>query len=135
MTKISAKNEKIRSIGRRKAAGARIRLNVGTGIVTINGKPLAEYLPYAEWQEIVLAPLKALSKEKAMDVSAKVAGGGKKGQATAIQLGIARALVLWNEDFRKTMKSLGLLTRDARVKERKKPGLKKARRAPQWSKR
>ncbi len=135
MTKINAKNDKIKTVGRRKAASARVRLSEGSGIVTINGKPLAEYLPYAEWQEIVLAPLKALSKEKNTDVSVKVAGGGKKGQATAAQLGIARALVKWNEDFKKTLKSLDLLTRDARVKERKKPGLKKARRAPQWSKR
>ena len=128
-------HEKIRTVGRRKSASARVRISEGSGIVTVNGKPLAEYLPYAEWQEIVLAPLKALSKEKNTDVSAKVSGGGKKGQATATQLGIARALILWNEDFKKTLKSLGMLTRDARVKERKKPGLKKARRAPQWSKR
>ena len=94
-----------------------------------------EYFPYFEWQDIVIAPLKALAKDKDMDVSVKVNGGGKKNQAVAVQHGIARALVVWNEDFRKTLKTLGLLTRDARVKERKKFGLKKARRAPQWAKR
>ena len=135
MTKINAKSEKIRSVGRRKSASARVRIDQGTGAVTVNGKTMAEYFPYAEWQEIILAPLKAVSKDKNTDVSVKTNGGGKKGQATAIQLGISRALVLFNEDFRKTLKSLGLLTRDARIKERKKPGLKKARRAPQWSKR
>ncbi len=135
MTKINAQSEKIRTVGRRKSAAARVRLNPGTGVITVNGKSLADYFPYAEWQEIIIAPLKAVSKEKNTDVSIKTDGGGKKGQATAIQLGIARALVRWNEDLRKTLKSLDLLTRDPRVKERKKPGLKKARRAPQWSKR
>jgi small subunit ribosomal protein S9 len=82
-----------------------------------------------------MAPLKALGKEKDLDFSVKVAGGGQKGQSVAVQHGIARALVVWNEDFKKTLKTLGFLSRDARVKERKKFGLKKARRAPQWSKR
>ncbi len=135
MTKINAKDTKIRSVGRRKSAAARVRIDQGTGVITVNGMPLEKYFPYKEWQEIVMAPLKAVSKEKNTDVSVKTDGGGKKGQATAIQLGIARALVQFNEDFKKTLKSLGVLTRDARVKERKKPGLKKARRAPQWSKR
>lgn len=135
MTKVTTKNDITRSVGRRKSASARVRIDKGAGKVVVNGKPMAEYFPYFEFQEIVMAPLKALAKEKDIDVSVKVQGGGKKGQATAVQLGIARALVLWNEDFHKTLKSLGLLTRDARVKERKKPGLKKARRAPQWSKR
>ena len=135
MTKINAKDDKIRTVGRRKSASARVRIFPGTGVVTVNGKPLAEYFPYAEWQEIVLAPLKLVSKDKNTDVTVKTDGGGKKGQATAIQLGIARALVIWNEDLKKTLKTMDLLTRDARVKERKKPGLKKARRAPQWSKR
>ncbi len=135
MTKINAKDDKIRTVGRRKSASARVRVFPGSGVITVNGKTLAEYFPYAEWQEIVKAPLKLVSKDKDTDVTVKTDGGGKKGQATAIQLGIARALVIWNEDLKKTLKTLGLLTRDARVKERKKPGLKKARRAPQWSKR
>lgn len=135
MVKLNAKENQMRSVGRRKRAGARVRIDKGTGKITVNGMPMAEYFPYFENQEIILAPLKALAKEKDLDFSVKVAGGGKKGQATAVQLGIARALVLWNIDFHKTLKSLGFLSRDARIKERKKPGLKKARRAPQWSKR
>jgi small subunit ribosomal protein S9 len=103
--------------------------------MVINGKSLQEYFPYFEWQEIIGAPLKAVAEDKNLDISVKVQGGGKKGQAVAVQHGIARALVVYNEDYKKTLKSTGYLTRDARVKERKKPGLKKARRAPQWSKR
>ena len=135
MTKISTKGEVTRAVGRRKSAAARVRVDKGTGVITVNGKKLGEYFPHFELQQIILAPLKALGKEKDLDFSVKVVGGGTKGQAVAVQLGIARTLVKWNEDFAKTLKSLGFLTRDARVKERKKPGLKRARRAPQWSKR
>ena len=135
MTKISKKIDLIRSVGRRKCAAARVRVDKGTGKIIINGVPMTEYLPYFEWQDIVLQPLKALGKEKDLDITSKVEGGGKKSQALALRLGIARALVKWNEEFRKTLKALGFLSRDARIKERKKPGLKKARRAPQWSKR
>jgi len=138
MVKINSKKtegEQIRAVGRRKTAAARVRLTPGKGEIVINGKPFAEYFPFFEWQEIIKAPLKAVGKEKTFDVSVKVNGGGLKGQATSVQHGIARALVLWNEELRKTLKTQGYLTRDARVKERKKPGLKKARRAPQWSKR
>ncbi len=135
MTKLNQKSPVTRSVGRRKSASARVHIDKGDGKITVNGQPLAAYFPYFEMQEIVLAPLKALAKEKDLDFSVKVAGGGKRGQAVAVQLGIARALLKWNEEFRKTLKTLGFLKRDARVKERKKPGLKKARRAPQWSKR
>lgn len=135
MTKLNAKEKLLRAVGRRKTASARVRVDKGSGKVTVNGKTLNEYFPYFEWQETVLAPMKALAKDKDLDFSVKVAGGGKKGQAVAVQHGIARALVLWNPDFHKTLKILGYLSRDARVKERKKFGLKKARRAPQWSKR
>ncbi len=135
MTKITKKNDVNRAVGRRKCASARVRIDKGTGKIVVNGKGLSEYFPFFQWQEIVQAPLKALSKMKDYDISVKVVGGGPMGQATAVQLGIARSLVVWNEDFKKTLKTLGFLTRDARVKERKKPGLKKARRAPQWSKR
>lgn len=135
MTKINSNSDITRAVGRRKAASARVRVTKGSGVITINGKPMTVYFPYFEQQSIILAPLKALGKEKDLDFSVKVVGGGTKGQAVAVQLGIARVLVVWNEDFGKTLKSLGLLTRDARIKERKKPGLKKARRAPQWSKR
>ena len=125
----------MRSVGRRKTAAARVRLTPGTGKIVVNGKPLEEYFPYFEWQNIVKAPLVAVGKEKTFDVSAKIVGGGQKGQAVAVQLGIARALVIWNDELKKSLKTQGYLTRDARVKERKKPGLKRARRAPQWSKR
>lgn len=135
MTKLNAKEKLMRAVGRRKSAAARVRIDKGTGKIVVNGKPLNEYFAYDVFQEIVLAPLKALAKDKDLDFSVKVAGGGKHGQAVAVQHGIARALVVWNEDFKKTLKTLGFLTRDARVKERKKFGLKKARRAPQWSKR
>lgn len=124
-----------RAVGRRKTAAARVRIMPGSGQITVNGKPHREYFPYFEWQEMVVAPLKAVGKEKTFDVSVKIVGGGQKGQAVAVQHGISRALVVWNEDLKKTLKTQGYLTRDARVKERKKPGLKRARRAPQWSKR
>ncbi len=135
MAKIVNKTDTNRAVGRRKSASARVKIDKGAGKITVNGKNFTEYFPGFELQETVLAPLKALAKLKDYDISAKVVGGGLKGQAQAVQLGIARSLVVWNEDFKKTLKTIGLLTRDARVKERKKPGLKKARRAPQWSKR
>lgn len=135
MTKLNSKEQQNRAVGRRKAAAARVKVEKGSGKILVNGKPLDQYFNHFELREAVVAPLKALGKEKDLDFSVKVAGGGKKGQSVAVQLGIARALVVWNEDFKKTLKTLGFLTRDARVKERKKPGLKKARRAPQWSKR
>lgn len=139
MTKIAKTKEKendtMRSVGRRKRASARVRLSPGTGKITVNGKDFKEYFPYFEWQNIILAPLTSVGKEKTFDVSAKIVGGGQKGQAVSVQLGIARALVKWNEDLKKSLKTQGYLTRDARIKERKKPGLKSARRAPQWSKR
>ncbi len=135
MTKLNVKQKISRAVGRRKRAAARVRVDKGSGKIVVNGKALNDYFPYFELQTLILAPLKALAKEKDLDFSVKVAGGGKKGQAVAVQLGIARALVEWNEDFKKTLKALGFLTRDPRIKERKKFGLKKARRAPQWSKR
>lgn len=128
------KKDENRSVGRRKSAAARVKIDKGEGKIIVNGKDYKEYFSFFE-QGLVIVPLKTLAKEKDLDISVKVSGGGKKGQAIAVQHGIARALVKWNEEFRKTLKVSGLLTRDARVKERKKPGLKKARRAPQWSKR
>ena len=123
------------TVGRRKRASARVRLTVGKGVIIINDKTLAEFFPHFDLQEAVLSPLKAVKKETRVDVSVKVNGGGPKGQAEAVKLGIARALIKDDEELKKTLKSQGFLTRDARIKERKKPGLKKARRAPQWSKR
>ncbi len=135
MAKIIVHEKLLRTVGRRKTASARVRIEKGTGKILVNGKDCNIYFPYFQLQEIVRAPLKAVGKERDLDFSVKVDGGGQKGQAVAVQHGIARALVAWNEDFKKSLKSLGLLTRDPRVKERKKFGLKKARRAPQWSKR
>lgn len=135
MTKLNVKEQKNRAVGRRKAAAARVRIDKGSGKIVVNGKPAEVYFGKFDAESVLGAPLKALGKEKDLDFSVKVSGGGKKGQLVAVQHGISRALVVWNEDFKKTLKSLGFLTRDARIKERKKFGLKKARRAPQWSKR
>ena len=135
MTKIAQQTDATRALGRRKSASARVRIDRGTGKVTVNGKPLNEYFKHFIDQENVISALKAVGKEKDLDVSVKVQGGGMKGQVVAVRHGIARALVAWNEDFKTALKTIGFLTRDPRVKERKKPGLKKARRAPQWSKR
>ncbi len=136
MTKLAGNKEAlIRSVGRRKSSSARARLEPGSGEITVNGQPFTAYFSYFEYQNLVSAPLRAVGKEKIFTISVKVAGGGVRGQATAVQHAIARALVLWNEELRKTLKSQGFLRRDPRVKERKKFGLKKARRAPQWAKR
>lgn len=137
MAKISQKKgeENALAVGRRKSAAARVKIKLGKGKTEVNGLPIEEYFVPLELQQICLAPLVSVAKEKNFDVSVKVVGGGKAGQAIAIQLGIARALIKWNEEWKKTLKTLGYLTRDPRVKERKKFGLKKARRAPQWSKR
>lgn len=136
MTKINdKKNDSTRAVGRRKTAVSRVMLKPGEGKITVNGLSVNEFFPYFEWQQIVMAPLKTVGKEKTFDISVKVLGGGKKGQAVSVQHGISRALVIWNEELKKTLKTQGYLTRDARVKERKKFGLKKARRAPQWAKR
>jgi len=136
MTKVTKKTENTsRAVGRRKCASARVRIEKGEGKIIVNGKDFKVYFPHFEQQDIILSPLKTLSKEKDLNISVKVVGGGKKGQAAAVCHGIARALVEWNEEFKKTLKTQGFLTRDSRVKERKKFGLKKARKAPQWSKR
>ncbi len=124
-----------RAVGRRKKASARVRITPGKGGINVNGKDYKEYFPTAIWQEIVLSPLVALGKEKDYEVSVRVAGGGVKGQAEAVRHGLSRALVEWNEDFKPVLKSHGYLTRDSRAKERKKPGMYKARRAHQWRKR
>ena len=126
----------IYALGRRKTAIARVRLiRNGKGAVSINGKPLEKYFGTEELRETVMGPLKLTGQETAVDVSASVAGGGSRGQAESIRLGLSRALIILNPAYRKTLKKLGFLTRDPRAKERKKFGLKRARRAPQWSKR
>lgn len=124
------------AVGRRKNASARVRLYPeGSGKITINDRDLKNYFPLAVSQILVISPLKTVGKAKEMDVSVKVAGGGLNGQAGAVRHGIARALINLDPAWRAVLKAEGFLTRDPRVKERKKPGLKRARRAPQWSKR
>lgn len=124
------------AVGRRKEAVARVRLfDDGQGEFIVNNKSLPQYFSSFEHQLIVMASLKVLGVADKFNVSVKVQGGGKNGQAEAIRLGISRALLIHNPEWRPALKPYGFLTRDARVKERKKPGLKKARRAPQWQKR
>jgi small subunit ribosomal protein S9 len=123
-------------IGRRKAATARVRLFPGgTGNIVINDKDGREYLPREGDVEILLEPLSTIGQESAYDISVHVNGGGISGQRDAIKLGVARALLKIDPDFRPQLKSGKYLTRDPRVKERKKPGLKRARKAPTYTKR
>lgn len=123
------------SVGRRKEAVARVRLYPGKGQVVINGKELKEYFTNSADQEAVFSPLETLGQKSKFDISIVASGGGKSGQLGAIKHGIARALVKYNEGNKTTLKKSGYLTRDPRAKERKKPGLKRARKAPQFSKR
>ena len=120
--------------GRRKSSIARVYLTLGTGKITVNGRPVDEYMPYATLVMDLKQPLTLTSNETKYDVRAEVHGGGFTGQAGAIRLGITRALLEAGVD-RKTLKVAGMITRDPRRKERKKYGLKAARRAPQVSKR
>jgi len=122
-------------LGRRKSATARVRLYSGDGAVLVNDKPGQEYFTRDIDMRSILIPLKVTGLEGSFDISIKVRGGGVTGQAGAVSLGVARALLLSNPDLRKTLRQHGLLTRDARAKERKKPGLKRARKAPQYTKR
>ena len=121
--------------GRRKSSVARVTLVPGTGVITVNGRKVEEYLPSATFVMDLKQPLVATSNETRFDIMCNVNGGGYTGQTGAIRLGIARALIEASAEYRPTLKALGLLTRDARAKERKKYGLKGARRAPQFSKR
>lgn len=127
--------EKNVAIGRRKASVARVFISKGKGKVTVNGKDLKEYFSVDFLQNKVLEPLVATENTKNFDFNVNVAGGGIKGQAEAIQLGISRALLLIDEEHRLALKPLRMLTRDARVVERKKPGFRKARKKEQFSKR
>lgn len=122
------------AIGRRKTAIARVRLMKGDGKITANEREFASYFAAPKLQNTVKSPLERLS-EKEWNVNLKLGGGGLKAQAEAARLGIARALVKINPDYKKQLRSFGFLTRDPRMVERKKYGLKKARRAPQWAKR
>ncbi|KGM45211.1 small subunit ribosomal protein S9 [Bacillus niacini] len=121
--------------GRRKSSVARVRLVPGTGKITINGRDIEEYIPFAALRMVVNQPLVATETTGSYDVLVNVSGGGYTGQAGAIRHGIARALLTVDPEYRPTLKRAGLLTRDPRMKERKKYGLKGARRAPQFSKR
>ena len=124
------------ALGRRKEAIARVRLVPGTGSWTINGRSLEDYFPNKLHQQLVSSPFVLLDLQGRFDVVARISGGGVSGQAGALRLGIARALnAIDGEANRPALKKAGFLTRDARVTERKKAGLKKARKAPQYSKR
>jgi len=122
-------------LGGRKTATARVLLQPGTGVVLIDGKPMEERFPRLLWQNQITMPLRITNTQRIYNVLAKVNGGGVSGQAGAITHGIARALVKVDEAFRPALRQAGLLTRDPRAKERKKPGLKRARKAPQYTKR
>ena len=121
--------------GRRKSSVARVILRPGKGVITINGRDFEDYIPSAATRYDVLQPLELTESTDKFDVIVNVYGGGTTGQAGAIRLGITRALLEVNADYRATLKPAGLITRDPRAKERKKYGLKKARRASQFSKR
>lgn len=121
--------------GRRKSSVARVRLVPGEGRIVINGRDINEYIPFAALREVVNQPLVATETTGNYDVLVNVSGGGYTGQAGAIRHGIARALLQVDPEYRPSLKTAGLLTRDPRMKERKKYGLKAARRAPQFSKR
>lgn len=125
MTKV---NNFFAGVGRRKTSVAQVRLNAGNGAYIVNGEVMELPLSVAKVLELV-------DRSNKLDISVIVRGGGYSGQVDAIVLGVARALIELNEEFRSTLRKAGFLTRDARKKERKKPGLKKARRAPQWAKR
>ncbi|HHB91265.1 MAG TPA: 30S ribosomal protein S9 [Anaerolineae bacterium] len=125
------------AVGRRKSATARVRLYPAgeTAEIIVNGKPMTEYFTRLQDQLRLTEPLKLVEMEGKFNISVLAKGGGISGQADAVRLGIARALILADPTLRPVLKKAGMLTRDARVKERKKPGLKRARKAPQYTKR
>ena len=125
----------VQSTGRRKRAVARVRFREGDGVITINKRPLEEYFPTATYRQHATEPLRLANRAEAYNVEATIDGGGVSGQAGALRLGIARALIELDPELRGGLKKAGMLTRDAREKESKKYGLKKARKAPQYSKR
>lgn len=130
-----AKESKYTAIGRRKRSVAKVTLTPGKGNITVNGKDVKDYMPYETLVMDLVQPLELVDAKDKFDIEVVVKGGGFSGQTGAIRLGITRALMLANADNRPTLKANGMVTRDARIKERKKYGLKKARRAPQFSKR
>jgi small subunit ribosomal protein S9 len=123
-------------IGRRKESTARVRIASGTGVFTVNQKTLEDYFGRTGDVETIVAPLAAVGETRStLDITAVVNGGGTTGQTDAVMMGVARALLLMKPDVRSVLRKGGFLTRDARVKERKKPGLKRARKAPTYTKR
>jgi small subunit ribosomal protein S9 len=125
----------IQSTGRRKRAVARVKLSLGQGVITVNGKPIDEYFSRPQLLQIVRQPLEATQSVSRFDVAVKAEGGGVTGQAGAIRMGIARALLALDEGFKETLRKNGFLTRDPREKESKKYGRKRARKRFQYSKR
>jgi len=121
--------------GRRKAAVARVRFRPGEGTITVNRRPIEDYFRSATHRMVVTEPLRVTNQAQGYDIDATITGGGVSGQAGALRLGIARSLIELDPELRAALKKAGLLTRDAREKESKKYGLKKARKAPQYSKR
>lgn len=122
-------------IGRRKASTARVRIMSGSGDFTVNERSLEDYFPRLGDSQLILEPLDVVSQRESLDVTALVEGGGITGQATAVRLGVARALLTMNPELKPLLRKSGFLTRDPREKERKKPGLKRARKAPTYTKR
>ena len=134
-TPVALPNRLIQTVGRRKQAIVRVRLVPGSGKFTLNGKTLEGYFPNKVHQQLIREPLVTVERTEMFDVVGTLIGGGISGQAGALRLGIARALIEFEPDDRPALKKAGFLTRDPRAKERKKYGLKKARKAPQYSKR
>lgn len=125
----------VQTVGRRKASVARVQLREGTGLMTLNNRTIEDYFPNMAQRIRILEPMRTAGVEGRYDVSARLEGGGMTGQSDALRLGIARAIVALEPELRSTLKKAGMLTRDARIVERKKYGLKKARRAEQFTKR
>ena len=121
--------------GRRKSSVARVRVRAGSGKITVNSKPLSEYFVNEQHQSAVKSTLEAVEHSDSVDVLVRVNGGGMTGQSGAVRMGLARALVSYNESLHELLREGGFLTRDSRMKERKKPGLRGARRGVQFSKR
>lgn len=128
-------NQNFYAVGKRKTAVAQVIISSGTGKITVNELAIEGYFPTIDLQGIVRQPLSAVGLDKTLTIRGKVHGGGIHAQAESMRHAITRAIVAFDPDARRTLKKLGFLTRDPRVKERKKPGLKRARRAPQFSKR
>ncbi len=122
-------------VGRRKTAIARVKVQKGKGGLTVNGKPVAEFFTVPRLLKTALAPIESLKLDESISASAKVSGGGIMAQAEAVRHGLALGLSMMDEELRPRLRAFGYMTRDSRMVERKKYGLKKARRAPQWAKR